>query len=135
MVGGVGGHLLLDMHLGDVLDGVLEGILDNGDGGNSVDGMGVVDDRGGDLNLGQLDSLDLNLGGGGNSHTMEASTVDSGTIDSGTINSGTIDSGNRSSEMVVHGVGGRGAQGSSDNSGENGKGLHVGLLVRQLVSH
>merc|ERR1712105_437731 len=93
MVGGVGGHLLLDMHLGDVLDGVLEGILDNGDGGNmvdggnSVDGMGVVDDRGGDLNLGQLDSLDLDLGGGGNSHAMEASTVDSGTIDSGTINS------------------------------------------------
>merc|ERR1719447_2293642 len=63
---------VLDMHLGNVLDGVLETILDNRDGGhsrgNSVDSVdsrgmdSVVVDRGGNLHLRHLNSLDLHFG-------------------------------------------------------------------------
>merc|ERR1719342_1305906 len=95
MVGGVGGDVLLDMHLGNVLDGVLDSIVDHRDSVDSgQDGRGVVHHRGGNLNLGQLDSLDLNLGGGSDSHTLEASVAKmAGTIDPGTIDSSAVDSG------------------------------------------
>merc|ERR1719447_2627786 len=63
---------VLDMHLGNVLDGVLETILDNRDGGhsrgNSVDSVdsrgmdSVVVDRGGNLHLRNLNSLDSRSG-------------------------------------------------------------------------
>merc|ERR1719320_2107206 len=130
MVGGVGGDMLLDMHLG----GVLDGVVDHGDGvDRGQDGGGVVHHRGGNLNLGQLnlDLLDSNAGGAGDSHTVEAGVakmagaIDSGTIDSGAIDSGAIDSGGIGVDEEG-GVSSGGAQGGSDNSGENGKGLHVG---------
>ena len=90
VLGGVGGDVLLDGDLGDVVDGVVDG-LDEPGGGHGVHGLdgldavaddgadGVVDGGKGsgvghngkagldliDLDLDRLHSLDLDLGGGG----------------------------------------------------------------------
>ena len=81
VVGGVGGDVLLYVHLGDVVDGLVhlgDGVDGGGNGVVDVGGGGVVDGgEGGGLNL-NLGGLSGDNGGGGNHRGGVGGVVDEG---------------------------------------------------------